>query len=68
MPTDVFSSGSDEHISSTPRALYVSPIPPLSMLLLLLLLLLWLYSPLLGLGPFFSFLIYTQSAGLFGRG
>jgi hypothetical protein len=30
--------------------------------------LLWLYSPLLGLGRFFSFLIYTQSVGLLGRG
>jgi hypothetical protein len=29
---------------------------------------LWLYSPLLDLGRFFSFLIYTQSVGLLGRG
>jgi hypothetical protein len=29
--------------------------------------LLWLYSPLLGLGHFFGFLIYTQSVGLLGR-
>jgi hypothetical protein len=29
---------------------------------------LWLYSPLLGLGRFFSFSIYTQSVGLPGRG
>jgi hypothetical protein len=29
---------------------------------------LWLYSPLLDLGRFFSFLIYTHSVGLFGRG
>jgi hypothetical protein len=28
--------------------------------------LLWLYGPLLGHGSFFSFFIYTQSAGLFG--
>jgi hypothetical protein len=28
----------------------------------------WLYSPLLGLGRFFSFLMYTQSVGLLGRG
>jgi hypothetical protein len=30
--------------------------------------LLWLYGPLLGLGSFFSFLIYTQSVELLGRG
>jgi hypothetical protein len=29
---------------------------------------LWLYNPLLDLGRFFSFLIYTQSVGLLGRG
>jgi hypothetical protein len=29
---------------------------------------LWLYSPLLDLGRFFSFLIHTQSVGLLGRG
>jgi hypothetical protein len=29
---------------------------------------LWFYSPLLGLGGFFSFLIYTQLVGLLGRG
>jgi hypothetical protein len=29
---------------------------------------LWLYSPLLDLGRFFSFLIYTQSVGFLGRG
>jgi hypothetical protein len=28
----------------------------------------WLYSPLLNLGRFFSFLIYTQSVGLLERG
>jgi hypothetical protein len=28
----------------------------------------WLYSPLLGLGLFFSFLIYTQSVGYLERG
>jgi hypothetical protein len=28
----------------------------------------WLYSPLLDLGRFLSFLIYTQSVGLLGRG
>jgi hypothetical protein len=28
---------------------------------------LWLYSPLLGLGRFVSFLIYTQTVGLLGR-
>jgi hypothetical protein len=30
--------------------------------------LLWLYSPLLGLGRFFSFLNYTRPVGLLGRG
>jgi hypothetical protein len=30
--------------------------------------LLWLYSPLLGLGRIFNFLMYTQSVGLLGRG
>jgi hypothetical protein len=29
---------------------------------------LWLYSPLLGLGRFFSFLIFTQLVELLGRG
>jgi hypothetical protein len=38
------------------------------LLLLLLLLLLRVYSPLLGRGRFFSFLIYTQLVGLLGRG
>jgi hypothetical protein len=28
----------------------------------------WLYSPLLGPGRFFNFVIYTQSVGLRGRG